>query len=292
MTCVNPIKMTKYAPTDAGMDVPCGKCTPCRIQRASEWAIRAEHELEEWDHASFIRLSYSDDNLPPGGNVDKRALQLFIKRLRKRLASKLAYLACGEYGEKTERPHYHVLLYGYDRQWRFRGDDKLHYHPCFQWNGKVWNVVRGPLTDAWPHGHVTLGTASVQSARYIAGYTLKSNVGRLDGTHHDGRNASFFLVSRGIGKRYCIRNAHQLRRELSIPKNGKRIGLPRQYHVWLGTDTETKKLLALDANQEIYDYWKSQNKDDETLHAWIMADRRAKAKLNQARRDTHDRQAV
>lgn len=294
VTCTNPIRIYKHAPTDAGMDVPCGKCTMCRIKRASDWAIRCEHEMEEWEHASFIRLSYDEEHIPRDRSVNKRELQLFFKRLRKRLGTPIAYLACGEYGENkariegpsqlTERPHYHILLFGYGRRWGFKGDDKLRYHPNFQWNGTCWNVIHGPLKDTWGKGHITLGVAGPQSARYIAGYTLKSNVGKLNGTFHDGRTAPFLLVSRGIGKRYVARNADKLSRDLHIKKNGKELALPRQYHIWLGTTTDELKKKAEEYLQDVAEYWEARNKGH-NMHLWIMADRRNKAKLKEHSRE-------
>ena len=165
----------------------------CRIRRASDWAIRCEHEMEEWQHASFIRLSYADENLPADHSVSKSELQNFFKRLRKRLGTPIKYLACGEYGEQTERPHYHALIFGYDRRWQFAGDNRLRSHPNFHWNGTCWNVIHGPLVDTWTKGQITLGYAGPNAARYIAGYTLKSNIGKLNGSHHDGRPAPFLL---------------------------------------------------------------------------------------------------
>ena len=303
MTCTNPIRVHKYAPTDAGMDVPCGKCTQCRIQKANEWAIRCEHELEDWDDACFVRLSYDEEHIPEDRSVKPRDLTLFLKRLRKRLGTPIGYLACGEYGENkariegptqlTQRPHYHILLFGYGRRWGFNGDNRLRYHSNFQWNGTCWNVIHGPLKECWDKGQITLGVAGPQSARYIAGYTLKSNVGRLSkgARFHDGRHAPFFRVSRGIGYRYCIRNRDKLSQQLSIRKNGKELGLPRQYHVWLGTTTEELAAKAQEANADQKEYWEARNKG-KNMHLWIMQDRRNKAGLAEHRTMRYKDEAV
>lgn len=298
MTCTHPKRIYKYAPTEDGLLVPCGKCTQCRIRKASEWAIRCEHEIEDWQHTSFVRLSYDDEHLPQDRGVHKRELQLFIKRLRKRLATPIKHLSCGEYGEQTERPHYHCLIFGYGRRWAYNGDDVLHYHPCFRWNGKVYDVLRGPLTDCWDKGQITIGSASAQSARYIAGYALKSNVGyfkygknehgKLVRLHHDGRPGSFILVSRGIGRGHLDRNADQYRRTLTLRKNGKDIGLPRQYHRWLETTTEELAQLASAKNRDKEEYWRSQNKSEASMHLWIEQDNRNKAATSDKRRELND----
>lgn len=288
MTCTNPIRVYKYAPTDAGMDVPCGKCTMCRIRRASDWAIRCEHEMEDWEHACFARFSYNDENLPDDLGVSKDELQRLFKRLRKRLGVPIKYLACGEYGETTERPHYHALIFGYSRRWQFAGDNQLRNHSNFHWNGTCWNVIHGPLSDCWTKGHVTLGYAGPQAARYIAGYTLKSNVGKLNGYHHDGRPAPFLLASRGIGKRYVARNMDRLNRDLHLKRNKKEIGLPRQYHIWLGTTTEQRKEKAEEYLKDIQEYWEERNKGT-NMHLWIMNDRRQKQKLAEHREELNAR---
>ena len=43
-------------------------------------------------------------------SVFKRDLQLFFKRLRKRCKLDFKYFACGEYGSRNGRPHYHAII--------------------------------------------------------------------------------------------------------------------------------------------------------------------------------------
>lgn len=286
MTCIHPIKVTKYAPNEHGMLVPCGKCNPCRISKASEWSIRCEHEILNWDHNSFVRLSYDDEHMPPDGAVSPRELQLFFKRLRKRLGHPIKYLACGEYGETTERAHYHAIIFGYDKHWQFNGDDQLRSHPNFRWNGKCWDVIHGPLKDAWPFGHITIGTAGAKSARYIAGYTLKSNVKKIGkhATHWDGRHKPFFLVSKGIGKAYADKNHERLRKDLTIQRNGKAIGLPRQYHVWLETPKEDLIARAQQKQTELLQRLENKPLTDDNTFSYLQIDRYNKSRLTDKRR--------
>ena len=96
--------------------VPCGKCILCRNSIIREWKTRCVCESQfSTSHPFFITLTFNDENLPLQG-VDKRHLQLFFKRLRERcryykLADNIRYLACGEYGKNTKRPHYHAILW-------------------------------------------------------------------------------------------------------------------------------------------------------------------------------------
>ena len=95
-----------------GIWVPCGKCRPCKIAKASEWAARMIHEGDYHKSNVFSTLTYSDDNLPKNLELSERHLTLFFKSLRKHLNNRLIkYFACGEYGETTSRPHYHAILF-------------------------------------------------------------------------------------------------------------------------------------------------------------------------------------
>ena len=116
MQCINPVRITKGLDVTRfpdGLLVGCGKCVMCRIAKRREWTLRLIHESVYWEDSVFLTLTYSDDYLPKNGSLDKRQLQLFIKRLRKSLNGRsIKYFACGEYGDNTERPHYHLIIFG------------------------------------------------------------------------------------------------------------------------------------------------------------------------------------
>ena len=90
--------------------IPCGKCTGCLADESLMWSIRAYHESQEHMFNSFVTLTYDDEHLPPDHKIHKEHLQNFFKRARH--SFKFRYLACGEYGEQTRRPHYHALIFG------------------------------------------------------------------------------------------------------------------------------------------------------------------------------------
>ncbi|MFN7611381.1 MAG: hypothetical protein ACK5QX_10675, partial [bacterium] len=93
---------------DKPVQVPCGRCIGCRLARASQWATRIAHEASLHEANSFLTLTYSNEHLPADLSVDVIALQKFMKRLRKALyPAPVRFVACGEYGENTLRPHYH-----------------------------------------------------------------------------------------------------------------------------------------------------------------------------------------
>lgn len=100
------------------MNCPCGKCSICLSESSRRWSERAAFEsLSHPNSPYFVTLTYNDSNLPYNG-VSKEDLQLFMKRLRINLNRLLSYnvsirfVACGEYGSKKLRPHYHLLIWG------------------------------------------------------------------------------------------------------------------------------------------------------------------------------------
>ena len=112
LVCSHPITL-EYARGD--FQVPCGKCLCCRASKSKEWALRLKHEQAFWDREGFITLTYADEYLPTGGVLVKRDLVNFFKRLRKAISPrKIRYFACGEYGTRTCRPHYHAIVFGID----------------------------------------------------------------------------------------------------------------------------------------------------------------------------------
>ena len=114
MRCINPITITNKASiSQEAMEVPCGKCIECRIHQRKEWSLRLLHEMAYHERSVFLTLTYSDENLPDDLSISKRHLQLFLKRLRKQSGRKgIKYFATGEYGESTQRPHYHAIVFG------------------------------------------------------------------------------------------------------------------------------------------------------------------------------------
>ena len=94
--------------------LPCGKCAECLLEKARDWAVRCTHEAKMHQKDCFITLTYSDQNLPPDGKLNYTHFQLFSKRLRKYAGKDIGFFMCGEYGESTQRPHYHACIFGWD----------------------------------------------------------------------------------------------------------------------------------------------------------------------------------
>lgn len=135
--------------------------------RSAHWATRLAHELRMHECSSFLTLTFAPENLPDDNGVHVRDVQLFIKRARKMLEPrgiKIRYFACGEYGDAGDRPHYHILLFGYDfpdrKPWRKTSTGHVTYRSA-------------ELEKLWPFGHSEIGTVTPESAAYVARYITK-----------------------------------------------------------------------------------------------------------------------
>lgn len=160
---------------DQKISIPCGVCTGCRIGYAREWALRCVHESQLHQENCFITLTYNNEHLPENRSVDKRELQKFFKRLRK-AGYKFRYFACGEYGDKSGRAHYHAILFGVDFShdrylWSVRNHIPVYRSPSLE---SAWADDKGSI------GHCEIGSVTFQSCCYVARYIMKKRKGHPD----------------------------------------------------------------------------------------------------------------
>lgn len=155
--------------TDKSLDLPCGQCIGCRLERSRQWALRCMHEAHLWDDNCFLTLTYSNENLPPHNSLSMRHFQLFMKKLRKKYPSRtIRFFHCGEYAPLTKRPHYHALLFNFDFP-----DKQIH---AVQRDGHRLYTSKS-LDELWSHGFAVIGSVSFESAAYVARYCLKKITG-------------------------------------------------------------------------------------------------------------------
>lgn len=169
----NPLKALN--PTNP-MLLPCGRCTGCRLERSRQWALRCVHESQLYQENCFITLTFADEHLPANYSVDVRDWQLFMKRLRKSLGSKkIRSFACGEYGDRNLRPHYHAILFNHDF------NDKIFYKKTTQ---NLPLYTSQSLSALWPFGHCTVGAVTFESCAYVARYVMKKITGPDAAVHY------------------------------------------------------------------------------------------------------------
>lgn len=183
------------------IQVPCTKCILCREKSSREWSFRALCENNSsTSEPLFLTLTYNNEHLPKHG-IFKEELQLFFKRLRihldrKKIPHNIRYFACGEYGTKSGRPHYHAIL------WNFPEMKTLAQRLRFIEN--AWRLPTGEYASDGSPETKSIGFAYCVPARqgaisYVMKYMRKTPV------VPNGCQPNFFLSSRkngGIGASY------------------------------------------------------------------------------------------
>lgn len=158
----------------SAIEVPCGQCIGCRLDRSKQWAVRCMHEAQMHRANCFITLTYSDQAVPVDYSVKLDHFQKFMKRLRKSQGNNIRFFACGEYGENYNRPHYHSLIFNFDFP-----DKKL------KANRRGNPIYHSQLlTKLWPHGFHEIGTLTYKSAAYTARYCMKKIGGDRADDHY------------------------------------------------------------------------------------------------------------
>lgn len=215
--------------------LPCGQCSGCRMDYAKQWANRLMLELETYKDdpgcCHFITLTIDDDYIDRTGyerdykrgeipdlhvlrpftdpdtglvrgwshSLSKRDIQLFLKRLRRaRPCDKIRFFAVGEYGDRSLRPHYHLIVFGLHFD---EGD--LEFYKRTPRGDKLYNSKL--LAKEWPYGYNVVAQVTWESCCYVARYMMKKQKG-LGAQVYDTFNIQepFTLVSRrpGIANEY------------------------------------------------------------------------------------------
>jgi hypothetical protein len=157
------------------LQLPCGQCIGCRLESSRTWAIRLMHEAQLYENNAFITLTYSDENIPIDGGLNKTHFQKFMKRLRKHFApQKIRFFHCGEYGETFDRPHYHAILFNVEFA------DALFYKR----ERENDYFTSETLERLWGKGFAIIGQVTFESAAYVARYVIKKVNGPLALEHY------------------------------------------------------------------------------------------------------------
>lgn len=267
MTCYTPLKGWKDSETNGitfkrpkdnknTMEVACGQCIGCRLDRATMWMARICHEASLHNDRggnSFVTLTYNDENIPDNWSLDKSHFTKFMKRLRKKhTGKKIRYFQCGEYGNickhglPTEydnpyrcphcnvgRPHHHAILFNHT------------YNDLIETGGSKDHkyYTSEELTNTWKYGITQVGTVTPQSAGYVARYCIKKVNGSRQDEHYQSiepktgeityLHPEYATMSRrpGIGKEWYDKYATDVfpSDETPVPGRGVIPTVPRYY---------------------------------------------------------------
>lgn len=210
------------------IDIPCGQCSGCRLEYSRQWATRCVLEAQKYEHNYFVTLTYhphyeyliTQHNScvveDTGEFLEWDSLTLvpdqlkkFMKDLRRYYEyhfnhTGIRFFACGEYGSKKMRPHFHLILFNCPIP-------DLKYE-CMNYNGdsyfssqifnKLWSVNNDPKN---PIGFVTIGECNFDTCSYVARYMMKKQKGLNSSYYSDlGLVPPFTRSSRmpGIARDY------------------------------------------------------------------------------------------
>lgn len=241
------------------IELPCGRCQGCRLDKSRAWADRCLLELQYHKHSVFVTLTYNDIYVPKSVyygsdgesehmsyTLRKRHFQLFMKRLRKAFSGqKIRYFAAGEYGETTSRPHYHAILFGLELVdlVPFQKTEQGFWYYHSESLQRVWSERRcpnlygsvTPLAVYEPFGEVVVADVSWETCAYTARYCLKKLNGEdAEAYRKFGVEPPFTLMSRrpGIGGQYfedhpdCVDYQYI---NIATEKGGRKILVPQYF---------------------------------------------------------------
>lgn len=215
------------------LEIPCGQCVSCRLQYSRMWADRCMMELEDHDSAYFVTLTYSDEYINSDRSEVKKYysdestgeakmslsliksdLQKFFKRLRQLCPEDhIRYYACGEYGDRTLRPHYHCIIFGLHltdlKYYKTSGLKDVYYNSdvvSLAWSdaGKNGRDRRIPI------GYAVIGAVTWETCAYTARYVLKKAKGKTaDSYKKFNMEPEFVVMSRkpAIGASFMQRHS-------------------------------------------------------------------------------------
>lgn len=264
--------------------LPCGQCIGCRLERARQWSVRCMYEASLYPDNCFITLTYDDAHLPECGDLNMKDFQKFMKRLRRRYGtSKIRFFACGEYGSKFARPHYHACLFGFDFA------DKV----PFSSKGEVILYTSSDLAKLWPFGFSTVGEVNFETAGYVARYALKKVNGPQALSHYEYLDEStgevrshpkeFLLMSRrpGLAREWFRKFASDVYPSDYLIVRGFKSKPPRYFDAL--QESENKELIdAVRVKRAKEGY---ANRSDATYTRLSVREVIARAKLSNFKRD-------
>lgn len=227
---------------DGYVQVPCGWCQGCRIDRMSMWQDRFRFELldnyKKGYSGVFVTLTYNDLYIPLSGSLKKAELAQFWKRVRYFLKGRdskyvkgrapfvlasnpgFRYISVGEYGDKVGRCHYHALVAGISPE-----------------------SMQELTALAWKFGFADCKSVDSGGIRYVLKYIQKQVHGKqLEELYTEkGLEAPFFTASNGIGSAFLYENAESIREN-----NGYRF-----QNKWRKPSQYYRRLLCMDAEMDL-----------------------------------------
>lgn len=201
--------------------LPCGGCISCRRERRQELTLLQCCEASLHEDNWFITLTYEDaitkeltGSLP--FSLRREHLSGFCQSMRKYCRynrSEFRFFACGEYGERYMRPHYHLSVFGLSPSLLGIEDFEANINERKKGlaHGKLYKNLQTPqrdsngnaywqsqiISDRWIFGAHKIYRADRETYQYVAGYVTKKLTGERGREFRaSGRASEFQAQSR------------------------------------------------------------------------------------------------
>lgn len=237
--------------------VNCRKCLECRQKRANEWALRCMAEAQKYTQNCFLTLTYEKSPF----FLNKRDLQLFLKRFRKAIyPHKIKYFACGEYGSKNYRPHFHLIVFGYDFEDKYLWSKSSRNHVIYRSN---------LLESLWKFGYCTVQDVTTNSCAYCALYSSpqKHEMPKILQAYPE-----FNLMSKNLGTDFLLSNMETYLQTDEVYHDGKKYNIPQYIlNKYFGDDgklTDVRYLKLKHERKQKYDLSLDWRKDYTEQELW------------------------
>jgi hypothetical protein len=295
---------------DLRVELACGQCIGCRLERSRQWAVRCILEASLYEKNCFITLTYNDEHLPADGSLDIREFQRFMKRLRskyvkyekkydtrkqryrRRPINPIRFFHCGEYGEKNNRPHYHAIIFNHDFE------DKQYYKTSPS-GEKLYRSQE--LESLWIDtetkeslGYSTIGEVTFNSAAYVARYIMKKVTGDEATLHYlinaetgEWVSPEYTTMSRrpGIATEWYKKYKKSVYpSDFIVMRDGRKINVPKLFDNLLGDENpdRLKKIKARRREKGL------KHRDNNTPFRRRQRERIQKRKLEQLKRELEE----
>lgn len=213
MSCSRPYYNDKILNFNGdAVPIPCGQCFCCRLDLQKKYCDRMFCAWHSHNVSAFVTFTYDDEHLIIkdgfcNATLSKNDLHKYLDNIKHQLKNvDFEYFACGEYGDKFNRPHYHVLFFGLDYQ----------YHRKF-------------FEKTWKKGLVKVLPCTSKAFKYVSKYIVKDTA--FDNAHYYdlGLVPPFRKLSRGLGSKVFNQYLDDIFRYGYFVYKGRKIVVNRYY---------------------------------------------------------------
>lgn len=171
----------------------CRKCNLCLKYKQYDWTLRAKNEWPNWQNHYFITLTF-DNKHYNNFWFKPRFLCYWIRDRLKKQIGPCQYIASQEFGEKTYRKHYHIILF---TNYEFKDLEPIK-------KSKRNNILytSQTLNHLWKYG--TINQINLITSDAEIKYTCSYSVKELKNSKNNWRipencQGEKLIISRGFG---------------------------------------------------------------------------------------------